>query len=88
MRSVSTDSPGSRCPGSLSPRPGGGCSAAGPPLALRRLRLRVLEYNERALRSYAKCGFAQVGREERAVELDGRWYADVLMAAELTPRAG
>jgi RimJ/RimL family protein N-acetyltransferase len=62
--------------------------AAGPPLALRRLRLRVLEYNERALRSYAKCGFTPVGREERAVELDGRWYADVLMVAELTPRAG
>ena len=60
--------------------------AAGPPLELRRLRIRVAEYNARAISSYRKCGFVEVGREERAFELDGRWHADVLLSATLDPR--
>ena len=59
--------------------------AVGDPLALEKLRLRVAEYNARAITSYRKCGFVEDRRVERAFELDGRWHADLLMSARLRP---
>jgi RimJ/RimL family protein N-acetyltransferase/N-acetylglutamate synthase-like GNAT family acetyltransferase len=57
--------------------------ASGEPLVLRCLRLRVAEFNARAIASYRKCGFVADGRDDRAFELDGRWHADVLMSVRL-----
>lgn len=57
--------------------------AAGPPLHLERAWVRVLEYNERAIRAYGKCGFRPVRREENAVEIAGRMWADEILCAEL-----
>jgi RimJ/RimL family protein N-acetyltransferase len=54
-------------------------------LGLRRLRLRVLAFNARALACYRRSGFRETGRE--AVRLDGGEAAeDILM--EATPAAG
>jgi RimJ/RimL family protein N-acetyltransferase len=57
--------------------------ASGPPLPLRTLHLRVADPNARAIASYRKCGFVEVGRGERAFELGGRWVADIVMCREL-----
>jgi RimJ/RimL family protein N-acetyltransferase len=50
-------------------------------LGLQRVSLRVLAYNERAIRCYAACGFKEVRREPASVQLDGRWHDDVIMEA-------
>jgi RimJ/RimL family protein N-acetyltransferase len=50
-------------------------------LGLERITLRVLAYNERAIRCYRACGFREVRREPAAVHLDGRWHDDVIMEA-------
>jgi [ribosomal protein S5]-alanine N-acetyltransferase len=50
-------------------------------LGLRRVDLRVLEFNARAIRCYETCGFVLREREERALLLDGRWHDDLIMAA-------
>jgi RimJ/RimL family protein N-acetyltransferase len=52
-------------------------------LGLRRVRLRVLAYNQRALAAYRRCGFREVGREP--VQLDGEAAEDIVM--ELTAAA-
>jgi len=49
-------------------------------LALRRVDLRVLDFNERAIACYRKCGFAEVGRE--AVQLGETSASDVVMAID------
>jgi [ribosomal protein S5]-alanine N-acetyltransferase len=48
-------------------------------LELYRVDLRVLEYNERAIRCYLKCGFVEEGREREAALVDNKRYDDVLM---------
>ena len=48
-------------------------------LGLERIALRVVAYNERAIRCYKACGFVEVRREPAAVRLDGQWHDDVIM---------
>lgn len=48
-------------------------------LKLHRISVRVLAYNERAIRSYRKCGFVIEGREREAGLVNGRWHDDVIM---------
>jgi RimJ/RimL family protein N-acetyltransferase len=48
-------------------------------LRLHRVSVRVLAYNERAIRSYQKCGFTIEGRERETVFVDGKWRDDVIM---------
>ena len=48
-------------------------------LGLHRVSVRVLAYNERAIRCYAKCGFIEEGREREAALVDGVWHDDVIM---------
>jgi RimJ/RimL family protein N-acetyltransferase len=48
-------------------------------LELRRVTLRVVAYNERAIRCYRACGFVEAGRERDAVSIGGQLHDDVLM---------
>lgn len=48
-------------------------------LKLHRVSLRVLAMNERAIRSYQKCGFQIEGRERETAFLDGIWHDDLIM---------
>jgi RimJ/RimL family protein N-acetyltransferase len=57
-------------------------------LKLHRVSVRVLAYNERAIRSYQKCGFVVEGREREAAFVNGQWHDDVIMGLleqEFTP---
>lgn len=54
-------------------------------LGLRRVDLAVLEFNERAIRCYKRCGFREVGRSSEIIIIDGEPHHDVLM--EITPAA-
>ncbi|MGH9125242.1 MAG: GNAT family N-acetyltransferase [Acidimicrobiales bacterium] len=49
-------------------------------LGLQRIDLAVLEFNERAIRCYTRCGFVQIGRAANAAVVDGTPYDDILMA--------
>jgi RimJ/RimL family protein N-acetyltransferase len=49
------------------------------PLGLHRVSLRVVAYNERAIRCYRACGFREEGREREAAYVAGQWYDDVMM---------
>jgi [ribosomal protein S5]-alanine N-acetyltransferase len=51
-------------------------------LGLAVVRARVLSFNTRALRCYGRCGFVEERREERALQLDGVWHDDVILAVE------
>ncbi|HEY9009694.1 MAG TPA: GNAT family protein [Devosia sp.] len=48
-------------------------------LKLHRISVRVLAVNQRAIRSYEKCGFRIEGRERKTVFLDGTWQDDLIM---------
>ena len=48
-------------------------------LNLHRVSLRVLAYNQRAIRSYEKWGFRIEGRERETAFVDGAWHDDVIM---------
>lgn len=48
-------------------------------LNLERVSLSVLEGNERAMRSYEKCGFCYEGRERRVWVYDGRRWDEIYM---------
>jgi len=48
-------------------------------MGLHRVDLRVLEYNERGIAAYAKCGFRREGLERESALVAGRWYSDVIM---------
>jgi RimJ/RimL family protein N-acetyltransferase len=50
-------------------------------LGLHRIGLSVFAFNERALRSYEKAGFAVEGRLREAIYRDGRWWDEVQMGA-------
>jgi RimJ/RimL family protein N-acetyltransferase len=58
------------------------------PMALHRLTVRVLAFNERAIRAYQKCGFRVEGRERESACIDGDWHDDIIMgllASEALP---
>lgn len=58
-------------------------------LQLHRIGIRVLAYNERAVRAYAKCGFVIEGREREAAFVNGAWHDDIMMGLldrEFSPR--
>jgi ribosomal-protein-alanine N-acetyltransferase len=49
-------------------------------LKLHRVDLRVLAYNQRAIRSYTKAGFLQEGIEREGAWIAGQWESDVYMS--------
>jgi RimJ/RimL family protein N-acetyltransferase len=49
-------------------------------LGLHRIALSVFEFNERAIRSYAACGFVAEGRARESIRRDGRWWDEVSMS--------
>ncbi len=49
------------------------------PLALHRVGVRVLAFNERAIRFYRGLGFVEEGREREAARVDGVWHDDLIM---------
>ncbi len=48
-------------------------------LNLHRINLDVFEYNERAIRSYLKCGFVEEGRARQALRREGRRWDMIFM---------
>lgn len=48
-------------------------------LGLHRVDVRVLEYNERAIRCYEKCGFVREHSERESAWVNGRWHNDLIM---------
>lgn len=50
-------------------------------LGLEEVDLRVLEFNEAAIRCYEACGFVVTGREAESCEIDGELYDDLVMTA-------
>jgi RimJ/RimL family protein N-acetyltransferase len=49
-------------------------------LGLHRVALSVFEFNERAIRAYARCGFLVEGRSRESVWRDGRWWDELSMS--------
>jgi len=49
-------------------------------LRLHRIALSVFEFNERAIRAYARVGFLTEGRAREAVWRDGRWWDELSMS--------
>lgn len=48
-------------------------------MGLHRVDLRVLAFNQRAIRCYRSCGFVEEGREREAARIGDVWYDDVIM---------
>lgn len=48
-------------------------------LGLHRVDVRVLEYNERAIRCYEKCGFVREHIERESARVNGQWHNDLIM---------
>jgi len=56
---------------------------------LHRVSLGVYDFNPRAQRVYAKCGFTLEGRRRQALRWEGQWHDEVLMAIlSSDPRPG
>ncbi len=49
-------------------------------LGLHRVELRVLEYNQRAIACYKKCGFAIEGVERDSALVEDNWASEVMMS--------
>jgi RimJ/RimL family protein N-acetyltransferase len=49
-------------------------------LRLHRIALSVFEFNERAIRSYRRCGFVVEGRAREAILREGRWWDELTMS--------
>jgi RimJ/RimL family protein N-acetyltransferase len=49
-------------------------------LGLHRIALFVFEFNERAVRTYARCGFVVEGRARESIWRDGRWWDEIAMS--------
>jgi RimJ/RimL family protein N-acetyltransferase len=49
-------------------------------LNLHRIALSVFEFNERAIRAYARCGFIVEGRSREAIWREGRWWDEITMS--------
>jgi RimJ/RimL family protein N-acetyltransferase len=50
------------------------------PLGLHRIALFVFEFNERAIRTYRRCGFVIEGRARESIFRDGRWWDELAMS--------
>jgi RimJ/RimL family protein N-acetyltransferase len=48
-------------------------------LGLHRVSLRVIAYNERAIRCYRACGFKEEGHERQSAFIGGQWHDDLIM---------
>ena len=48
-------------------------------LNLNNIQLEVLEFNERAIKSYKKCGFKEYGRRRKCKFLNGQYYDKIYM---------
>ena len=48
-------------------------------LGLHRVSLRVIAYNERAIRCYLACGFREEGHERESAFVAGQWHDEVIM---------
>ncbi|MBV7331908.1 GNAT family N-acetyltransferase [Chloroflexi bacterium TSY] len=48
-------------------------------LNLHRVSLRVLDFNQRAIACYRKCGFVEEGVERETFFCDGQWHNDIMM---------
>lgn len=48
-------------------------------LGLHRVDLRVLAFNERAIRCFRACGFVEEGRERESARIGDVWHDDVIM---------
>jgi len=49
-------------------------------LGLHRIALFVFEFNERAIRTYRRCGFVIEGRARESIYRDGRWWDELAMS--------
>ena len=49
-------------------------------LGLHRVALFVFEFNERAIRTYRRCGFVVEGRSRESIYRDGRWWDELAMS--------
>lgn len=49
-------------------------------LGLHRIALSVFEFNQRAIRAYASCGFIMEGRARESIWRDGRWWDEITMS--------
>jgi len=49
-------------------------------LELHRVDLKVLEYNQRAIACFRKCGFTREGVEREGALIEDRWETDVIMS--------
>ncbi|WP_278279566.1 GNAT family protein [Clostridium sp. DMHC 10] len=47
---------------------------------MHKVKLRVFSFNERAIKSYEKCGFKVEGILKDEIFKDGKYYDEVLMA--------
>jgi len=50
------------------------------PLGLHRIALFVFEFNERAIRTYRRCGFVVEGRSRESIFRDGQWWDELAMS--------
>ncbi|MDF1873331.1 GNAT family protein [Vannielia sp.] len=48
-------------------------------MRLHRVDLRVLAFNERAIRCYRACGFVEEGREREGARIGDVWHDDIIM---------
>lgn len=48
-------------------------------LNLNNIKLDVMEFNERAIACYKKCGFKEIGRRRKSEFLDGKYYDRISM---------
>lgn len=48
-------------------------------MGLHRVDLRVLAFNERAIRCYRSCGFVEEGRERESARIGDVWHDDIIM---------
>jgi RimJ/RimL family protein N-acetyltransferase len=49
-------------------------------LGLHRIALFVFEFNERAIRTYRRCGFVVEGRARESIFREGRWWDELAMS--------
>jgi len=49
-------------------------------LTLHRVALFVFEFNERAIRTYQRCGFVIEGRSRESIYRDGQWWDELAMS--------
>ena len=48
-------------------------------LNLNNIELALMEFNQRALKRYEKCGFKEIGRRRKSKFINGRYYDSILM---------